>query len=46
MIAVDNAESIQLSKAGFEKFAGAAVLAKGSVQATAVVVSPEYCHLW
>ena len=45
IIAVDNAAMFQLSKAGFEKFAGAEGFAKGSVDATAVEVSPEFCRL-
>ncbi len=45
MIAVDNAAMFQLSKPGFEKFAGPQGFAKGSVDAKAVEVSPDFCHL-
>ncbi|KAM5538558.1 hypothetical protein V8D89_007891 [Ganoderma adspersum] len=45
MIAVDNAEIIQLGKTAFDKFAGAEGAAKGIIDATAVQVSPDFCHL-
>ncbi|KAI1788138.1 hypothetical protein LXA43DRAFT_665181 [Ganoderma leucocontextum] len=45
MIAVDNAAMFQLGKAGFEKFAGQKGFDKGSVDAKATEVSPEFCHL-
>ena len=46
MIAVDNAEIFQLGKTAFDKFAGAEGVAKGTIDATAVQVSPDFCHLW
>ncbi|KAM5536557.1 hypothetical protein V8D89_009834 [Ganoderma adspersum] len=45
MIAVDNAAIIQLGKPAFDKFAGPEGTAKGSVNATAVEVSPDFCKL-
>ena len=45
MVAVDNAATIQLGGDAFEKFAGAAGKAKGSVNATAVQVDAGKCGL-
>ncbi|KAM5536564.1 hypothetical protein V8D89_009841 [Ganoderma adspersum] len=45
MVAVDNAAMIQLGKQAFDKFAGAAGVAEGSVDATAVEVERTLCGL-
>ena len=45
MIAVDNAAMIQLGGDAFKTFAGAAGVAQGSVEATAVQVDPKKCGL-
>ena len=45
MVAVDNAAMIQLGGDAFDKFAGAAGKAKGSVDATAVQVDAGKCGL-
>ena len=45
MVAVDNAAMIQLGGGAFDKFAGAAGKAKGSVDATAVQVDAGKCGL-
>ena len=45
MVAVDNAAMIQLGGDAFDKFAGPAGKAQGSVDATAVQVDPGKCGL-